>query len=193
MKDYLGPDIDAGFRISKYTHPGFVIASHNLAYFLGLHKSTHQIKGKIVGWEDLKGVWDTTPYPIIWIVDNSYSNTEYKEFNLWEPYQNSHVRKWSESPPVELKLLTELNDLFNVLPVSLACKPYLINNQSAHLNIGEMPEDHRQIHAILNAVNKGAGGAIGEPETDEAPTLGQNSADKLNDLSRKLGRELPNK
>ena len=67
--DFLGPDIDLGFRISKYALRKRMVLSADLAYLLYKEGSAipHvQDQLKIVAYESLKGIWEGRRYPIIW-------------------------------------------------------------------------------------------------------------------------------
>jgi hypothetical protein len=70
--DFLGPDIDIGFRITKYAHSKTVTLSAELAYILSLIPTDLKFENsvekylKIVGFKKLKGVWSNRVYPIIW-------------------------------------------------------------------------------------------------------------------------------
>ncbi len=73
--DFLGPDIDTGFRISKYAEKGKLVISADLAYLLLIAAPTGRLKTKknslvsklkIVSYEDLKGIWQNRFYPVIW-------------------------------------------------------------------------------------------------------------------------------
>lgn len=105
--DFLGPDIDAGFRISKYSEKKKLVISAKLACLLykameivnedGLDevfdsKEKMMIKScmKIVSYEQLKGVWDNRYYPIIW-----YSHSWDKPIDMfdYDDYFTSHVAK----------------------------------------------------------------------------------------------------
>jgi hypothetical protein len=71
IEDFLGPDIDIGFRIAKYATKSKVTLSAEYAYLLyclGKPRKTKKIdrKLKIVSFQELKGVWDGRAYPIIW-------------------------------------------------------------------------------------------------------------------------------
>ncbi|MGJ4787757.1 NUDIX domain-containing protein [Leptospira koniambonensis] len=72
-KDFIGPDIDTGFRLGKYVEKGNLAVSAELAYILsyvnpesGIDKSAEIGKYKIISYEVLKGVWGGRAYPIIW-------------------------------------------------------------------------------------------------------------------------------
>jgi hypothetical protein len=72
-RDFLGPDIDAGFRIAKFVERKRLLISAHLAGLLHRERaSCEQIEKrlKIVSYEVLKGVWDGRRYPIIWYEDD---------------------------------------------------------------------------------------------------------------------------
>lgn len=83
--DFLGPDIDIGFRLSNYSRRGKLAACSNFAYLLW-RKAVNQKKTsmpisaigdhmKIVAYEQLKGIWNDRRYPIIWF-DKHWEKTE---------------------------------------------------------------------------------------------------------------------
>lgn len=70
--DFLGPDIDVGFRIAKHSVRSRLLVGCKLAYWLYLHSCstrTHESFDnclKIVSYEKLKGIWNDRCYPILW-------------------------------------------------------------------------------------------------------------------------------
>ncbi len=67
--DFLGPDMDIGFRIAKFAFHHKIVLSADFAYFLHLTKPENcdiDEKLQIVSFEILKGVWNEQYYPIIW-------------------------------------------------------------------------------------------------------------------------------
>jgi isopentenyldiphosphate isomerase len=77
--DFLGFEIDLGFRISKYSHHSVIAVGAKLAYLLfknrQLLKDRYKINGQngsidknlnIIGYEALKGIWRNHKYPIVW-------------------------------------------------------------------------------------------------------------------------------
>lgn len=66
--EFLGNDIDAGFRIAKYTQDRRLVVSFELAYLLS--ETTQELqKLNIITYKKLKGVWKDKLYPIIWYHD----------------------------------------------------------------------------------------------------------------------------
>ena len=70
--DFIGSDIDTGFRLSKYVTKGRIVICAKIAYILCKmncpDECEHNISKhlKIVGYVKLKGVWNNRAYPIIW-------------------------------------------------------------------------------------------------------------------------------
>lgn len=65
--DFLGPEIDAGFRISRFANSGAITLSADLAYVLREFASSEFCEQiKIVSLQSLKGVWHERYYPVIW-------------------------------------------------------------------------------------------------------------------------------
>ena len=63
--EFLGNDIDAGFRISKFTAEGRLAISFELAAVLSF-KTKYLKKLNIITYKHLKGIWGGRLYPIIW-------------------------------------------------------------------------------------------------------------------------------
>lgn len=76
LLDFIGPDIDIGFRLSKVAKPGRVVLSMPLTELLVNFESGMQNFYEIndispleishVGWKELKGVFNGIPYPVFW-------------------------------------------------------------------------------------------------------------------------------
>ena len=64
-RDFLGPEIDIGFRISKFALRQRLVVSAELACLLFReNKIGDQLR--VVSFETLKGVWGGRHYPIVW-------------------------------------------------------------------------------------------------------------------------------
>jgi 8-oxo-dGTP pyrophosphatase MutT (NUDIX family) len=69
QRDFLGPDIDIGFRIAKHALRQRLVVSADLAYLLFRDRAEDErgeLGLRIVSFEQLKGVWDNRHYPIFW-------------------------------------------------------------------------------------------------------------------------------
>jgi len=67
MIDFLGPDIDAGFRLSKHSKQRLITVDAKTAYLIYKKCKRYAVPNlKIVKLEKLEGVWKGRLYPIIW-------------------------------------------------------------------------------------------------------------------------------
>lgn len=66
VPDFLGPQIDTGFRLKEHSTPRKLILSAELAYLLA-HSGTHCPLLYFDGDQPLKGILRGRPYPLIWI------------------------------------------------------------------------------------------------------------------------------
>jgi hypothetical protein len=81
--DYIGPYIDSGFRLSKFSSQMRMVISVDLAWFILSCKvdddEREHLTLRFDGSESMKGVLGGKPYPIIWIkCDSSLEEMEYK-------------------------------------------------------------------------------------------------------------------
>ncbi len=75
-RDFLGPEIDAGFRISKFALRRRLVVSAELACLLYRERASYaavEKQLKIVSFQTLKGVWAGRHYPIVWY-ERDWSN-----------------------------------------------------------------------------------------------------------------------
>ena len=109
-EDYMGPEIDIGFRIGKFTFPGIIVISLELAYILLTSKfsneQTERLRVIDTGWEVLKGVWEEKKYPILWLdLPEIYDDDSeekpadaeeitYIPYKKWEVEEDSHVKNY---------------------------------------------------------------------------------------------------
>lgn len=118
--DFIGPDMDLGFRLSELAPPGRVCLSLDLAYLVSRCAQTHGTRLFHVGWKSLKGIADGRPYPII------YADTEkqLKERYLWERDDPDFQQAQGKRPldPREVQELAE--ELWRQLP-EFFIKPYI--------------------------------------------------------------------
>lgn len=100
--DFIGPDLDLGFRLSKFARPASLVLSLDLVELLLGAGNLSTIALYLVGREELKGVMFGRPYPIIWMHDAQAGF----DFMPWEieacPYVASVIGA-DPSPPAVLQ------------------------------------------------------------------------------------------
>ena len=102
--EYLGPDVDTGFRIAGYADAGRVMVSLNLAEALANVPDQRGLRFHYVGREPLKGVFGGRPYPLFLI---TYADA-LPELWQWELEESSQVRRLRDEPPMDPAALVEL-------------------------------------------------------------------------------------
>jgi len=152
QKDYLGPDMDIGFKLKSCVKAGFVVVCMNIVDLVGRFETTNQIYIKHVGWDVLKDVWKGKPYPIFWA---SHSKDIHRnENNCGETFISKFTEKWlDEASLQEAKHFKEQIDQIRVnLPYDLGeVTPYIFDEEK------KRPDDHElilQILAKLDDLNK---------------------------------------
>lgn len=182
--DYLGPDIDIGFRISKYSVSSIVSLSANLAWLIHRIESSTKIESakscKIVHYEQLKGVWGDRYYPVVWYAqkwDELGSMFSYDECMtnsiVKELYAKSHKRE-------KLEGLDHLEKIFKDLKLEDEMLEWL--------------EDIRSLHPVSDNVEKKAKTIpIGREAELHCSVLCFNSSKKVMVLKRASKPRFPKK
>lgn len=113
--DFLGPDIDVGFRISKFAFHKKLVIDAKLAYLF--YDSLPEVdKGalsqlfRIVSYEPLKGVWDGRRYPIVWFYKN-WENAEKMDFLYDDRFNSEIVNRIFEKGVVKLGHLKDVTQI----------------------------------------------------------------------------------
>jgi hypothetical protein len=129
--DYLGPAIDAGFRIGKLASPRRFVISIDLALLITETNHPRALDFRYDGRVELKGVLGNTPYPIFWI-DMGPSALEKLEDEL------NHAK------PVPATTVHEMAGLFLDSTDGRICRPYIVrdNGTLAH---GVIPPEHQEL------------------------------------------------
>ncbi|MDB5362724.1 MAG: hypothetical protein JWO51_4021 [Rhodospirillales bacterium] len=104
LVDFIGPSIDLGFRISKFSRPSTVVLSLDLVELLLSSSKSDLVAFSILGREALKGVMFGRPYPIIW---GRPSESAYN-FMPWEVEDCPLTRRALSEPPASRPALTAL-------------------------------------------------------------------------------------
>jgi len=122
IPDFIGPDIDIGFRIAKYADRGRMILSSDLALLVLKCAGTSENKSrqeeyclsttqkmKIVSFKQLKGVWHDRHYPIIWYEKSWLDIGDSFEYD--EPHSSDVIKGLHEAKdglPIEISALTKV-------------------------------------------------------------------------------------
>ena len=133
--DYIGPDLDIGFRLSKASRPGRVVLSMDLADVLTRDNTfPNPLELHHVGWEILKGVFGDKPYPIIW----AKKNGEEPHILPWEdhlcPLTESFLKEENKKDVRALRVL--ITSVRTELPQLELFPPYFTSE--------EMPQSHQE-------------------------------------------------
>lgn len=95
--DFVGQDIDAGFRVAQHSHRDVIVLGADLVMFMRQQTTGQERreleKIKLVDFKELKGVWGGRPYPILWYfpdwtrIASTFSYDE--ELEKGEKYQSA--------------------------------------------------------------------------------------------------------
>lgn len=96
--DFIGPDLDLGFRVTKFARPACLALSFDVADLVIAAGNAGEASLHLIGAEELKGVMFGRPYPIIWMLEAG------ADFNFmpWEIEQCPHMAKAATMPPSPL-------------------------------------------------------------------------------------------
>lgn len=91
--EFLGNDIDTGFRIKENTQDRRFAISYELAYIVS--RNTDYLKNiHIITYKRLKGVWQNRLYPIIWYYDEKYfDGLSFENSFYYDEKENSELVK----------------------------------------------------------------------------------------------------
>jgi hypothetical protein len=64
--DFIGPGIDLGFRIGKFSNPSAIVVSLDLLEIVLSARNSERLSFSLLGRQELKGVLFGRKYPIIW-------------------------------------------------------------------------------------------------------------------------------
>jgi len=93
--DFIGPDIDLGFRISKFARPGSMVISLDVLELVLGADNLARASLYLMGKEALKGVMFGRPYPIVWMLDAE----DTLAFLPWEIEQDPLMAAASKAAP----------------------------------------------------------------------------------------------
>jgi hypothetical protein len=102
-RDFIGPDIDLGFRIAKFARPSSLTLSLDVAEAILNAANAERASLYLMGREGLKGVMFGRPYPIVWMheADGGF------RFHPWELEQDAMMRAGHAATPTPPEALRE--------------------------------------------------------------------------------------
>lgn len=140
IQDYVGPDMDIGFRLSKASRPGRVVVSMDVADILTQTNQVDPFVFHHVGWEVFKGVFGDKPYPIFWIT----KETQLPHLLPWEGYLCPLTLRFLQAGKTDIQELRKLiTDVRKELPQMELFSPYF--------NLEAMPSTHQEIWEKWNS------------------------------------------
>lgn len=128
--DFLGPEVDAGFRIAKLATRSRLLVSADLAYLywkrrdlrdanevsvmenIRVNYPRYDLKEnptdmmRIVHLEKLKGVWEGRSYPVVWF-ERDWANIQ-RTFHYDDSIESSFLKTAQESQPHSLDMLSQI-------------------------------------------------------------------------------------
>ena len=110
--DYLGPDVDAGFRLAACVGRGQLIVSSNLVQLLAGMEDSEGIQLHYVGRKVLKGVYKGRPYPLFLMSREDRMPRTWE----WEAEQDEGLEVLRKNEPMPYSEILELvNQIQNYL------------------------------------------------------------------------------
>jgi class 3 adenylate cyclase len=111
--DFLGPNIDAGFRLAQFARQKQLVLSAALARYL-VESRVSENNLRIAGFSQLKGVAGGALYPGIWYREN-WENIAL-DFGYEQRHSDALVKHMCEKQYVPLSVLGEVHERFEGMP-----------------------------------------------------------------------------
>lgn len=102
--DYLGPDVDAGFRLAGCVGRGQLIVSSNLVQVLAGMEQSEGVQFHYVGRKVLKGVYRGRPYPLFLMTTKDRMPRTWE----WESEQDDGLLELQKNEPMPYTEILEL-------------------------------------------------------------------------------------
>lgn len=162
--DFLGPDIDAGFRISSYALHGKLVIGAQLACYItttlqnrGETEALHNLR--IVSLEKLRGVWQGRHYPIIWYSEqwNSCDELFYYDEEFTSPLVEKILHQKICKKPNILRIHKIFKDLslqHTVTQLARGIREYHQNNWGKELTLSVPTERLSELHLVAFCFNE---------------------------------------
>ncbi len=137
--DFIGPSIDIGFRLSKFSSSSKLIISCDLAILLTF--TTTKFDFCYGGRQVLKGVIQNEPYPIIWL-KVKHDNLDEREEGLIQPCNVNSLKEYCE------KFIKEIGSPLQI--------PFMEKDTNFCIKPENYNECHKKIISVLRDNSQGA-------------------------------------
>ncbi len=167
--DFLGPDIDTGFRIGSFSMAGKLVVGASLSALIYILDSKTEITDKlrIVSYELLKGVWSGRRYPVVWYHD-SWNNPD-EMFLYDERFSSELVSRIITDNTAEKCNLHLISKVFKDLNKENELDELLLGIDEQKQNINELSEIESvglerlsEVHLVAMCFNEKGELLIGE-------------------------------
>jgi hypothetical protein len=135
LVDYLGPDMDLGFRLAALTPPGRTTCSLDVGHFLVQQSTAPNIHH--IGWRTMKGVGGGAPYPVLWLESGDDKHPRHP----WDDVERGELKRFLESRPLRRSEFTELAETYWKQLSDYFQRPYTSPD--------EITSEHRRIWKII--------------------------------------------
>ena len=154
-RDFLGPDIDTAFRISKFALRQRLVVSAELACLLYRERASYagiEKELKIVSFQVLKGVWGGRHYPIVWYerdwgkVGETFLYDEHLTSEVAAEVRNG-LRKDSALETIE-KVFGDLGRAHEIDALEAAVRGAIAKPRRQRIEIEIPKERYAEIHCV---------------------------------------------
>jgi hypothetical protein len=140
ITDYIGRDMDIGFRLAALSQPGRIACSLDLAHYALDLPDDGGLAVWAVGWAVLKGILGGQPYPLLWLEEQGRRRARHPWDESSNAFASPEVREYLREGAESLTRAT-FNDLANrvrALSAGQLIVPYA--------SLAEMPESHARLY-----------------------------------------------
>jgi methylase of polypeptide subunit release factors len=137
VNDYIGRDMDLGFRLAAKAPPGRVICSLDLAEFALTLPDPKALTVWHVGWSALKGILDSQPYPLLWLEGTRPATARHPWDESTNEYASPEMRTFLQGEgPLTGEEFASLAERVRALSAGQLIVPYA--------SLTGMPKDHEK-------------------------------------------------
>ncbi len=123
--DFLGPEIDSGFRLAKHTSRRRIVVSIDVADVLStINIPAYPLRIHHLGWRVLKGSYYERPYPIFWLSKGNPSIQVERQREPWEGWPDELAMYFFKHPHENSESLRALIERYRKKNDDILITPY---------------------------------------------------------------------